>query len=619
MFRLAGFLVVCALLLIPVAAPAAGFDAWTWYDGHRAAADSCIIEFESEVDLLALHQRLRTAERPLRQVSLPQGYPVYADEIADLRGWHGADLFIGVVALNPQNDLQAELDRVASVPGVAAVWPNYIHHTSFKPNDPYYNAHQRNFKQIYMEDAWDLTKGSGATVAVIDTGYRTDGMDDEVVNLLTGYDFWGNDSNVRDYIGHGTHVSNTVAEHTNNGVGCAGIAYQATIMPLKVFPDYDEGALESDIIDAINYANSHGANVINMSLGGGGYVGATNSAITSAVNNDVTVFAASGNDGVGSIDYPGAYSSCIAVGATKQHNVGANPTRASFSNYGSALDIVAPGVDIVQETVSGYGIDYYAYSGTSSASPHAAAVAALLVAYGGADSSQIRQAIENTAHNPAGNWTNTLGYGEIDAYAALVAYGGVSENDPPVADAQASPKSGSAPLMVTFDGSDSYDPDGDIDSYQWKLTDTSAIIGSSEEFTYTFDEAGVYHVQLKVTDNDGKSDTDTVTIDVSIGGDDDDDSDFGDNPCADMTEDIYYLCDFTFHFSNDQIIDAQNVYRMCLEDEETDGWQCLLMCHEKTSSCDNYRKCADEYCGVDVYEDGGDNDDDDDDSGACGS
>lgn len=626
MSRLITAAIFLVLILAPTSLLATTFSSATWYQDHQAAADSCIVEFVADADFTNTHHTLLAAGYTLRQVSVSFGYAIFAAELPELKGWRGRDLTIGVVNLNPSRDLEAQLHEIIAVPGIETVSPNYIHHPSWVPNDPYYGNHQGNFRQIYMEDAWNLTKGQGATVAVIDTGYRQGGLSDRAENLLTGYDFWGNDSNVQDYIGHGTHVANTVAERTNNGVGCAGIAFKASIMPCKVFPDYDQGALESDIIDAIYWATTQGADVINMSLGGGGYVSATNAAINNAVDNDVIVFAASGNDGAGSVDYPGAYQNCIAVGATKRHSVGANPARASFSNYGSALDLAAPGTEILQETYDSYygGVDYYQYDGTSSASPHAAAVAALLVSYNGADALAIRNAMESTAHTSTGNWTNTLGWGEIDAYDALVAYGGMVSNDKPEADASATPKSGYAPLTVQFDASGSDDPDGEIAGYYWWIDATGQVVGKKKKVTFTFDEPGTFQVKLRVTDDDGATDTDTVTIKVlaSSGDDDDsddDDSDLGDDPCGEMLEVVYYECDLNLIYNNGQSMKAATAYQMCLDEGSAQVWECLLECfnHDQVESCSDWRSCATQNCGVKIKADGGNNSDDSA-SGGCG-
>jgi subtilisin family serine protease len=134
------------------------------------------------------------------------------------------------------------------------------------------------------------------------------------------------------------------------------------------------------------------------------------------------VFAASGNNGATTVSYPAAYNNVIAVGSAVPASPGANPTRSSFSNYGTALDLLAPGEGVVQETISGGTRGYYAMSGTSMASPHAAAVAAMLISYKGVNPAKVRDAMFNTAFNHKGKRTNALGYGIINAQKAMQNY-----------------------------------------------------------------------------------------------------------------------------------------------------------------------------------------------------
>ena len=613
------------LVALPTPALATEYKVETWYDGHRAAADSVIVEFDANFMVADISRDLAAIGTPVRSYSLPDGTIVEAAQAAafDL-GW-GDEVYIATVDVSPGKDLAAQIAQLRELSGVADVAPNYIHFPSWRPNDPFYSAHQLNFKQIYMENAWDIADGGGATVAVIDSGYRQSGLEDRVANLQTGYDFANNDNNVQDYEGHGTHVTNTVAERTNNGIGCAGIAFNASILPLKVFPDSGYGALEGDIISAINYARSHGADVINMSLGGGGYVSQTNSAINDAFNADVLVVCASGNDGYGAIDYPAAYSNAMAIGSCDTHAVGANPSRSDFSNYGTGLDLVAPGDYIVQETYDpSYGVDYYALGGTSMASPHVAAVAALLVDHGGAGAPEIRSALRSSARSQYSGWNSQIGYGEVDAYAALVAYGG-AVNRAPNADAAANPRRGPKPLAVHFDGSGSNDPDGSIASYRWKNLSNGSVIGTTRQFDHTFRNVGSFTVQLTVTDNDGATATDTVAIivDPAEGDDDDDDDDstddddndnddndtpdddepeFDDSECGVLLKAVYNKCDFTLAFSNAERIDADIVLDFCKENEQTDQWQCMLGCldDERVDSCGDWRGCARQRCGVRV-------------------
>lgn len=421
--------------------------------------------------------------------------------------------------------LEQALALAETLPGVESAWPDYRHEPAYTPNDPYYADYQTNFPQIGVPDAWKLAFGKGVIVAVIDSGYRS-GLDD-AAELVSPYDFWGGDENVQDFIGHGTHVANVIGEATDNGIGCAGMAPKAKIMPLKVFPDGDGGAYDTDIANAIDWARNEGAHVINMSLGGGGWSGVTNSAVRRAVDANMLVFAASGNDGKGSLDYPAGYPDVIAVGSSQPRNGNNPPFRSSFSNYGNGLDLVAPGENIVQQTIGGSGIGYYGAYGTSVASPHAAGAAALLidvVGPGSYDADEIAQALYDTARSPESDWLEDIGWGEINLKEAMEALGEIVPNAPPDAVISVDKAAGNAPLTVKFSGLASSDPDGNIDNYSWSLPDLGLKQGPSIEYTFT--EKGDYQITLTVTDVQGDSDSATITVSVSAskssGGDDDD-------------------------------------------------------------------------------------------------
>jgi serine protease len=582
---------LCIVLLLATAAAADYKDGPTIQLGrYEASAVSVIVSFIPLATTTDILDRSMPSGFEIETLSTTTGVVLPARQFADLKSFTGSDYSHGIVTFAEGSSIEAAIEELRLSPLVAEVSPNYLHHTSFTPNDPYYNQYQLNLRQIYLPQAWDLSTGQGAVVAVIDTGFRTSGMSDSPKNLLTGYDFWGGDSNPNDFIGHGTHVSNTVAERTDNGIGCAGAAFNARILPCKVFPDYDAGAYEGDIIDAINWAVDQGADVINMSLGGGGYVGQTKTAINNAVDNECLVFVASGNDGERDVDYPARYDEAIAVGATNQHSVGESPRRSSFSNYGPGLDITAPGANIVQETFNGSSVGFYGAYGTSSASPHAAAVGALLVARGGADALAIRAAIESTARSPQGTWTDSLGWGEIDAHAALMNYGGASaNNDKPVARATAFPATGAVPLDVFFDGSDSFDPDGQIVTYLW--TWEGKVLSHDQTFDYSFSEMGNHPITLRVTDDIGAIDSDVVTVTVSS-----EDSD----PCFQLTNNIWDGCDSEIVGPGDEVFAQEDAMTDCKQGGA--AWDCLLECldHANVDDCGSYRQCANDRCDVEV-------------------
>jgi len=301
-------------------------------------------------------------------------------------------------------------------------------------NDPYY-AYQWHFPQIQCEQAWDLSIGSGIRVAVLDSGLADDG-DDGIGCVVSGIDIVNGDNNPYDGDGHGTHVSGTIAQDTNNNYGVAGLAFGACVMPVKVLDDYGYGNF-ADVADGMYYAVDHGADVINMSLSTNARLGITSDplmdpALDYAYAHDVTVVCATGNDANRkNAGYPAIYPTTIGVGAVDYAGV---VTR--YTNKGTGLDVVAPGGDmakdlngdgygdgVLQETnYGGWGFSFF--QGTSMASPHVAAAAAMLLSYGTASGPDgVLAALGNTAL-PVSNG----GYGLIQVYDALN-YGDCVDND----------------------------------------------------------------------------------------------------------------------------------------------------------------------------------------------
>jgi len=301
-------------------------------------------------------------------------------------------------------------------------------------DDPRYGE-QWSFPMIDAPGAWKSAKGKGVVVAVIDTGvafedFKTFKRVEDLggTAFVAGYDFVKDTDHPNDDHGHGTHVAGTIAQTTNNGIGVAGVAPEAAIMPLKVLSKRGAGTA-GDIADAIRFAADEGAHVVNMSLGGGPRSFVMESAIKHAVKKGVLVVCAAGNGARERVEYPAAYRGSLAVSS-----VGPDRKLAFYSSYGAQVSVAAPGgnkqlgeaAGILQNTILPTSVDrtdaYLAYQGTSMAAPHVAGVAALIISAGVDDPEAVRAIMEQTAADlgPRGH-DPRYGYGLIDARAAVEA------------------------------------------------------------------------------------------------------------------------------------------------------------------------------------------------------
>lgn len=357
-----------------------------------------------------------------------------------------------------------QIKRLNQQAGVKLAEPNYIVQPFAIPNDALYSQ-QWHYPAINLPAAWDITTGvrlsKDVIVAVADTGVFLD-HPEFAGQLVSGYDFIkdtkmsndgngidnnpddpGDDDGWRGDSWHGTHVAGTVAAKTNNNSGVAGVAWNAKIMPLRVLGI--GGGTTYDIVQSVLYAagleNDSGtvphqkADILNLSLGGYGYSSFAQEAYTKAREAGVIIVAASGNENTSRHSYPASYDGVISVGATDRNN-----NRSWYSNYGTALDIAAPGgdtnkdldfnghVDGVLSTlvtkVAGYRsatTEYY--DGTSMASPHVAGVLALMRAvHPTITPDQVDRLISSgliTADLGDEGRDDLYGYGLIDAFKAV--------------------------------------------------------------------------------------------------------------------------------------------------------------------------------------------------------
>lgn len=301
---------------------------------------------------------------------------------------------------SPGVDLETFAERLRREGGIEAVSPNYTAHiTTTIPNDPYF-AYQyalQNTGQMYREnpplegsagsdiravEAWDWTTGeadeSGVVIAVLDTGVAGD-HEDLQGKMVPGYNFIADNPDAYDDHGHGTLVASIAAANTDNGLGVAGVSWQALIMPVKCVYSTGYGSY-TDIAAAIRFAVDNGARVINLSLGGRNPSFILEEACLYAYDKGALIIGSAGNQG-GPVLYPAAYDDyCLAVAATDAHD-----QVPSWSNYGPQVDVAAPGVEVMGALffpIAPQNLDRYGYSsGTSYAAPYVAGAAALLFAY----------------------------------------------------------------------------------------------------------------------------------------------------------------------------------------------------------------------------------------------
>ena len=461
--------------------------------------------------------------------------------------------------------LEAEMlmRQIAADPNVEYVEVDQIMQPLLTPNDTHYATYLWGLKSgvagIKADQAWDTTNGSGVVVAVLDTGIVS--HSDLNANVIAGYDMISDttvagDGNGRDSdpsdpgdyetgsnsSWHGTHVAGTIAAVGNNGAGVIGVAYGAKISPVRVLGR--GGGYTSDIVDGITWAsggsvsgvpaNANPAEVINMSLGGGGTCSSTyQNAINAAVGRGSTIVVAAGNSNANASSFtPASCNNVINVAA-----IGTSGNRASYSNYGSSIDVAAPGGDnsscaelIVSTGNAGTqgptSENYLCMAGTSMAAPHVAGVVALMQAAASTPltPAQVESTLKSTLSAFPSSQSPAIGGGIVNAKAAVDAAaggGGGPDPDPdpgtgtltkgvPVTGLSASTgnslnytlvvPSGASNLTFTMSGGS-----GDADMYVKfgsAPTDSSYdcrpyLSGNAETCTFASPSAGTYHVRVK--------------------------------------------------------------------------------------------------------------------------
>ncbi|MBA3470754.1 MAG: S8 family serine peptidase [Herpetosiphonaceae bacterium] len=329
--------------------------------------------------------------------------------VQDIPGLDMQVLEFAAAKNNPGRESKlAALTALKHNPNIEFAEPNYIYTVNYTPNDTSLGS-QWAWNRIQAPQAWDVTQGSASTViAVVDTGIQLNHPDLDA-KIVAGYDYVSNDTNASDGNGHGTHVAGSAAAETNNSTGGAGTCPNCKLMPVRVLDNNGSGTL-ANVASGINFAANNGAKVINLSLGGGGSTALQN-AVDYAWGKGVFLACAAGNSNTSSTSsaYPGAYSNCFAVASTTSTDA-----RSSFSNYGSWVEVAAPGSSIYSTWINS---GYNTINGTSMASPHVAGLAGLLASQG-LTNSQIRDRICSTADKITGTGS-TWTCGRINAYKAV--------------------------------------------------------------------------------------------------------------------------------------------------------------------------------------------------------
>lgn len=346
------------------------------------------------------------------------------------------------LTLHDNNSFNQIISNLKTIDSIENIELNSVAETLLIPNDELYSNqwphdNQRQAIQSGTGDligsldcdldtdaAWDLTIGNpDVVIAIVDTGVDLD-HPDLIANIVSGYNFINEDLAPDDEYDHGTPCAGIAAATINNEIGIAGVCPECSIMSVKVLDDNGFGDW-AIIANGIVWASDNGADVISLSLGGAGFQESLESAINYSVENGSVTIAASGNINTQMDFYPASYEQCIAVGALSPCNERKSPNSCDGENYwgstyGDQIDVVAPGVRIFS---TGKRAGYWTeFNGTSSACPHVAGIAGLLLSY---DSNLDPQTIRNLLTEGADDigqegYDIETGFGRANAYNSLM-------------------------------------------------------------------------------------------------------------------------------------------------------------------------------------------------------
>ena len=362
------------------------------YESEHSFPDELIIKFWPISEFPGKEKQYQDEINKLQKIGFIEGLDAYIVRIDDL-----------------SQNLNAVLNRFKNSRFIEYVEPNYLTSVEYEPNDANYSKQSGNADVINAPAGWSILKGnSNVLIAIIDTGV-TNHVD--LPPLWNGYSAQAGYSPNSDGYGHGTKVAGVLGAVGNNGIGVAGINWNASILPVKV--DTNNGGTMSvaNIAKGIIWAADNGSRIINLSLTTTADSVTLRNAIDYAYNMGCIIVAATGNDGKASIGYPARYANVLAVGGTNNGGV-----RYNSSNYGSGIDVVASWTYYSTTTSGGY----MSVTGTSIAAPQVSGLASLILGVNpGLSNDQVYDLIRQGASGNGRYINDELGYGCIDISKTL--------------------------------------------------------------------------------------------------------------------------------------------------------------------------------------------------------
>jgi subtilisin family serine protease len=390
--------------------------------------------------------------------------------------------------------------------------PDHVATAVLTANDPRFTGGgQWSLSKIEAPAAWDTTVGSeNVVVAVVDSGVSAS-HPDLTGKVLRGYDFVNGDTDASDDNGHGTAVAGITAASTNNGVGMAGVSWNSMILPVKVLGANGSGSY-SAMANGITWAADNGARIINLSLGGTSSSRTLQNAVNYAWSRNIILVAAAGNNGNSTPVYPGACANVVAVSATDSVD-----SRPSWSNYGSYVDVAAPGVNVL--TLSGAN-SYANWNGTSFSSPVTAGVVALMAAGnpGLSNAGVVDALLRNSDDIGAAGYDVYYGQGRVNARRAVAAVANTvpSDSTPPSV-AFGSP-SGGATLAGTVNVNLSASDNVGVTKVEFYIGGVLYGQSNSATASFSWDTTtyldGAYTLEARAYDTANNTASNSITVNI---------------------------------------------------------------------------------------------------------